>query len=263
LLLKNIPWSALFTLLGIATGLVYGYLQKRIHELETGLFQAEKLASVGELAAGVAHEINTPLSNISLIADNLKMKAGSEDPALAENLNEISAQVDNASKIVTELLDFSRTREAELEELNINELVSNTLSFLRGMREERVEIVERYGEDIPLMEGEPNRLRQVFLNIINNAYDAMSGGGRLEITTGMRDPESMVVKVKDTGKGIPEENVSKIFDPFFTTKEPGKGTGLGLSICHGIVSGHGGSIEVDSKINVGTTITVILPVSPR
>jgi two-component system NtrC family sensor kinase len=263
LLLKNIPWSALFTLLGIITGLIFGYLQWRIHKLETELFQAEKLASVGELAAGVAHEINTPLSNISIISDNIKLKVKDKDEFLEENLDEISSQVERASGIVTDLLDFSKTSEVEFEDLNVNDVVLHTLSFISGKRNENVEIIEKYNEGIPQVRGEPNQLQQVFLNMINNAFDAMPDGGRLEITTGVHDDEYVEIKFKDSGFGIPKENMNKIFDPFFTTKETGKGTGLGLSICHGIIQNHKGRIEVDSKINVGTIFTVILPRSPR
>jgi two-component system NtrC family sensor kinase len=114
-------------------------------------------------------------------------------------------------------------------------------------------------ENLPLVRGELNQLQNVYVNIINNAYDAMPDGGTLEISTGIRDDEYLEIRFKDAGKGIPKENLNKIFDPFFTTKEPGKGTGLGLSICHGIIQSHKGKIEVDSKINVGTIFTVLLP----
>jgi two-component system NtrC family sensor kinase len=259
LLLQNIPWATLFTLLGISTGLVFGYLQKRIHRLEADLFQAEKMASVGELAAGVAHEINTPLSNISIISDNIKLKTKGKDDYIEDNLNEISAQVERASSIVTDLLDFSRTSEVELQDLDMNDVVSRSLSFINGKRNENVKVIKKYMENLPLVRGELNQLQNVYVNIINNAYDAMPDGGTLEISTGIRDDEYLEIRFKDAGKGIPKENLNKIFDPFFTTKEPGKGTGLGLSICHGIIQSHKGKIEVDSKINVGTIFTVLLP----
>ena len=258
-LLQMIPWSALFTILGICIGLMYGYMQKRIYKLEKRLFQSEKMASVGQLAAGVAHEINTPISNISFIAEKLKMNIKDNDMMPMEDLDEISAQIENASKIISDLLDFSRTSGMEYIEQNVNEVISDTLSFIKNKREENIEIIEQYNNDIPLIRGDPNQLQQVFMNIINNAYDAMPNGGRLEIVTGVRNDEYIEIKFKDNGIGIPKENISKIYDPFFTTKAPGKGTGLGLSICHGIIRSYKGRIDVDSKINIGTTFTLILP----
>lgn len=247
----------IFTLLGAGTGLIVGYMQKRIYELESGLFQTDKLASVGLLAAGVAHEINTPLTNISLLADNLKIK--NKDDGQTENLNEISNQVDKASKIVIDLLDFSKSPELELVDVNVNDILSHSLSFIKSKRGENVKTIENYDKDLPWIIAEPNQLQQVFMNIIINAYDAMSKGGRLEIITCASKDEYIKIKFKDNGMGIPKGNLSKIFDPFFTTKEPGKGTGLGLSICHGIIRNHGGRIEVNSNIKVGTTFTLFLP----
>jgi two-component system NtrC family sensor kinase len=258
LLLQSIPWSALFTILVLGIGLMYGYMQKRNRDLEKILFQTEKMASVGQLAAGVAHEINSPISNISLISERLKIKISENERISLEDLEEISVQIENATKIVSDLLDFSKTPELEYIKLNINDLIAHSLSFVKNKRKENIEIIEKYDNDIPLILGEPNQLQLVFMNLISNAYEAMPNGGRLIISTKVHDDGYIEIKFKDNGIGIPKENISKIFDPFFTTK-PHEGTGLGLSICHGIIHHYNGRIEVESKINIGTTFTLVLP----
>jgi signal transduction histidine kinase len=259
LLLQSIAWSALFTIIVICIGMMFGYMQMRIYKLESILFHTEKMATVGQLAAGVAHEINTPLSNISLITEKMKMNIKDLDNELKQDLDDISNQISNGSKIVSDLLDFSRISEMEYNDLNVNDLISHALSFIKNKRNEDIEIIEMYNDKIPLISGDSTRLTQVFSNIINNAYDAMPKGGKLEIYTDFADNEHIEIRFKDSGSGIPKENISKMFDPFFTTKPPGEGTGLGLSICHGIIQSYKGRIEVDSKINKGTTITLILP----
>jgi signal transduction histidine kinase len=235
LLLQSIPWAALFTILVLCIGLMFGYMQNRIYKLENILFQSEKMTSLGQLSAGVAHEINTPISNISLITEKLKMNIKDENNMLKEDLDDISKQVSNVSTIVSDLLDFSRTSGTISEELNLNELIAHTINFIKNKRHENIEIVESYDDNVPLVRGDPNQLQQVFLNIINNAYDSMPKGGQLKIFTEKRNDGSIELKFKDSGTGIPRENLGKIFDPFFTTKSPGEGTGLGLSICHGII----------------------------
>jgi len=255
-LMGNLAWSMLFTLIGICIGLLYGYLAMRIYELQTNLNQADKLATVGQLAAGVAHEINTPLSNISINTESAKMK--NKDAELSGNLEEISHQVDIASKIVKNLLEFSSPSGIETVEMDINELLHRTVSFVKDMRSEDVRIIERYREDLPDIMGEPNQLHHLFLNLLSNAYDAMPDGGELEISTDGTARGYVKIGIRDTGCGIPSEDLSKIFDPFFTTKDPGKGTGLGLSICNSIARRHNGRIEATSEIGVGTTFTVLL-----
>ncbi len=252
---QTMEWSVLFTTMLICIGVMFGYMQMRINKLERALFQTEKMASVGQLAAGVAHEINTPLSNISLITEKIRMNMKEETGISQDDLEDLSVQVENASNIVSDLLDFSRISEMEQDELDLNEIISDSLSFIKNKRSENVKIIERYNKTIPKLSGDHNRLSQVFMNIINNAYDAMPEGGKLQIFTDYKD-EHVLISFKDTGSGIPKGDLPRIFDPFFTTKPPGKGTGLGLSICHGIVKSYGGEIEVESEIGKGTTVTL-------
>lgn len=255
---QTLEWTVLFTVMLICIGVIFGYMQMRINKLEGILFQTEKMASVGQLAAGVAHEINTPLSNISLITEKIKMHIEEEKEITQEELNELTAQVENASKIISDLLDFSRTSEMEQNDLDVNDIISNAVSFIKNKRDEDIKIIEDYDVGIPTISGDQNRLTQVFMNIINNAFDAMPKGGTLEVFTDHVD-DHIRIRFKDRGFGIPKENLSRIFDPFFTTKPPGKGTGLGLSICHSIVQSFGGKIEVESEISKGTTITLRFP----
>jgi len=255
LLLENPEWTGFFTLLGVLIGIMYGYITKRIEDLQGRLLQADKLASVGQLAAGVAHEINTPLSNISLCVETVRMR--SDDPELDKKLEEISHQVDNAAKIVKDLLEYSAPATAEKVDVDINDLLERSVAFVRRVRKEDVGVVENYQRDLPLTLAEPNHLKQVFTNIINNAYDAMPAGGTLRITTDLTDRGCVRIVFEDTGSGIPSKDLAKVFDPFFTTKDPGKGTGLGLSLCQSIVRDHDGRIEVDSKVGEGTKVKVL------
>lgn len=255
-LMGNPLWSALFTVLGAVVGLFFGYLQRNTMRLQERLAAAKKLASLGQLAAGVAHEINTPLTNIALLAENLGTEI--DDPDMAGRLTEIEQQVGNASTIVANLLEFSRRNETEYLAVDVNDLISNTLMSLNTRGWEDVDIGLALSEDLPLAKGNPRQLRQVFLNMINNAIDAMPQGGRLDILTSERGGEDIEIRFRDTGTGIPEEAASMIFDPFFTTKKNGKGIGLGLSICYGIVRSHDGEIEVESGLDKGTTFKVTL-----
>ncbi len=255
-LMGNLAWSMLFTAIGISIGLMYGYLAMRIDHLRRNLNQAEKLATLGQLAAGVAHEINTPLSNISINTESAKMK--NKDAALGGNLEEISHQVDIASKIVKDLLEYSSPSDIETVEVDINDLLHRTVSFVKGMRREDLRIIESYKEDLPDIMGEHNQLQHLFMNVLNNAYDAMPDGGELEISTDETARGGVKISFKDNGCGIPPEDLSKVFDPFFTTKDPGKGTGLGLSICNSIARRHNGRVEATSEVGVGTTFTVFL-----
>ena len=208
------------------------------------------------MAAGVAHEINTPLSNISINAEIAKMK--NQDATLNGNLEEISRQVAIASGIVSDLLEYSSLSDIEAVEMDINDLLHSTITFVKGKRREDVRIIERYKDDLPDIMGEPNQLHHLFMNLISNAYDAMPDGGELEISTDVTARGCVKIVIRDTGCGIPEEDLSRVFDPFFTTKDPGKGTGLGLSICNSIAHRHNGRIEATSEIGEGTTFTVLM-----
>jgi signal transduction histidine kinase len=227
-------------------------------QLEEQLLQSEKLSSIGLLAAGVAHEVNTPLAGISSYAQMLIQQIPEGDPK-HKLLEKIRVQTLRASGIVNNLLNFSRTSDTQFREVEINKCLDDTLQLLEPqMRNSKVEIVRNYGEDVLPAYGNASKLQQVFMNLIINARDAMPGGGRLMIQTRMVDT-SLVVDFRDTGAGIAPENIAKIYDPFFTTKDVGQGTGLGLALSYGIIQEHGGRIFVESRPNEGAHFTIKLP----
>lgn len=220
------------------------------------LTQSEKLASLGQLAAGVAHEINNPLTNILLDAEAIRDTEMDED-SRKERLDEIVSQVEVTGKIVTNLLEFSRQSEPTTMPTEIEKLINEALE-IATLNIGDIEVIKDYEGNLFEVNGDPIQLKQVFLNIILNSFQAMSKGGRLEIATSMED-EFVKISFEDTGTGISKENLDKVFDPFFTTKEIGEGTGLGLSICLGIVERHGGKIDVQSQHGKGSVFTVRLP----
>jgi two-component system NtrC family sensor kinase len=227
-------------------------------QLEQQLLQREKLSSIGLLAAGVAHEVNTPLAGISSYAQMLLQQVNADDPK-HKLLEKIHIQTLRASGIVNNLLNFSRTGDAQFREVDINHVLDDTLQLLEPqLRSTRVEIVRHYGQSLPAAYGSASKLQQVFMNLILNARDAMPGGGRLTITTRPVDT-SLVVDFRDTGIGIAPENIARIYDPFFTTKEVGQGTGLGLALSYGIIQEHGGRIFVESRPAEGAHFTIKLP----
>lgn len=215
--------------------------------------KAEKLHALGKLAFGIAHEINNPLSNVSMTVEMLK-----DEMTVAENSEKsqkrfatIERNLDRASKIARELLAFSTEREAEFVPTSINEVIESTLELL-GSRRKVYQISIDYGQ-VGDISGIPWKLEEVFLNLLVNAMDATPEGGAISIVT-RQQGGLVLVEIKDTGSGIPEDQISMVLDPFFTTKEVGQGTGLGLSICYGIMDLHGGNIEVNSEVDKGTKI---------
>jgi PAS domain S-box-containing protein len=220
-------------------------------ELERRLVQADKLSSIGLLAAGVAHEVNTPLAVISTYAQMLA-KQISGDEQKAPLLEKIARQTFRASEIVNSLLNFSRTSPTEFVSVDLNKIVRETLALMEHqMTKSGVTATLALDEGLPRIKGNPGKLQQVFLNLFLNARDAMERGGVLALKTSAHDGR-VLVTVADSGAGIARENLEKIFDPFFTTKGAKKGTGLGLSVSYGIVREHGGNIEVHSEIGAGT-----------
>ncbi|HKA00918.1 MAG TPA: ATP-binding protein [Candidatus Solibacter sp.] len=229
-------------------------------ELEQRLVQADKLSSIGLLAAGVAHEVNTPLAVISTYAQMLA-KQVSEDSQKSAILEKIAKQTFRASEIVNSLLNFSRTSTTSFGNVDVNRVVQETLSLLEHqMHKSSVEIRTDLDPDLPPVHGNAGKLQQVFLNLFLNARDAMSGGGKLEVRS-YCDGAGTRIEVSDTGHGIAPENLHRIYDPFFTTKGAKKGTGLGLSVTYGIIQEHGGSIEVSNRRGGGATFRVELPVA--
>lgn len=234
---------------------------KELKETQIQLINSEKMASLGQLVAGVAHEINTPVasikSNNGIVA---KLLGSIDDVDLKEmlaDINEIDKEaVNRISNIVTSLKKFVRLDEAELQEADINKELDLTLELIRHETKNRIEIVRNYGE-IPAIKCFPNMLNQVFTNILINACQAIEGKGKIIITTEYRD-KKLVVKIKDNGKGIPQNQLSKIFSAGFTTKGVGVGTGLGLAICTKIIEKHKGEITVNSEIGKGSEFVITI-----
>jgi two-component system, NtrC family, sensor kinase len=231
-------------------------------ELEAQLSQADKLSSIGLLAAGVAHEVNTPLAVISSYAQMLA-KQLQGDPQRGALLEKITRQTFRASEIVNNLLNFSRTSGTEFTEIDVNKVISDTLALLEHQfRTSRIHIQSELYRDLPLIYGNAGRLQQVFLNLFLNAKDAMNNGGTLRIATA--NGEAIIVSVADTGSGIAQEHIHRIYDPFFTTKSAprdgqNRGTGLGLSVTYGIIQEHAGKIKVESRPGEGTTFLLEFP----
>jgi PAS domain S-box-containing protein len=231
-------------------------------ELERRLIQADKLSSIGLLAAGVAHEVNTPLAVISTYAQMLAKQIPAEDQK-STLLEKIARQTFRASEIVNSLLNFSRTAPAEFAEVDLNRVVRETLSLVEHqLKKGGIEIRQAMEDDLGVVNGSPGKLQQVFLNLILNARDAMPGGGALSIRTWSRNGSAMV-EISDTGEGIPPEHLARIYDPFFTTKGARKGTGLGLSVTYGIVREHGGSIEASNLPGAGACFRLEFPLARK
>jgi PAS domain S-box-containing protein len=229
--------------------------------LEEQLQQREKLSSIGMLAAGVAHEVNTPLTGVSSYTQMLLGMIPETDPKHAL-LQKVAKQTDRASNIVGNLLNFSRAGSAgEFTELDLNKVIDDTLQLLEvQLRRSQVELVKNYERGLQPILGNAGKLQQVFTNLILNARDACLSKGRIEITTRTTE-DGVTVEVADNGTGILPENLSKIYDPFFTTKEVGRGTGLGLAVSYGIVQEHVGEIDVESTVGEGTTFRLTFPVA--
>jgi signal transduction histidine kinase len=235
-------------------------------ELEAQLSQADKLSSIGLLAAGVAHEVNTPLAVISSYSQMLA-KQLQGDAQKSGLLEKITRQSFRASEIVNNLLNFSRTSSTEFTDVDVNKVIQETLALLQHQfKTSRIQLKDELKENLPPIYGNPGRLQQVFLNLFLNAKDAMTNGGTLRIATA--NGEGISVVVSDTGAGIPQEHIQRIYDPFFTTKSApregqGRGTGLGLSVTYGIIQEHAGKIRVESRTGEGTTFYLDFPLARK
>jgi two-component system, NtrC family, sensor kinase len=238
-------------------------VQKKLEEAESQLFQSQKLASLGRLAAGVAHEINNPLTSILMYGNLMKEKLPPEHP-LAGNLNYILEDAERCKEIVKNLLAYSRQARPSKDVFYLNNLVGESLRLIRDQKLfMNVKVVKELDECQILINADKNQLCQVLINLIINAFDAMEGSGTLTLKT-YRDRKAgkAYIEVTDTGGGIPQENLSKVFDPFFTTKDVGKGTGLGLSMAYGIMEENHGRITIKETGPKGTTILLELPEEP-
>jgi two-component system, cell cycle sensor histidine kinase and response regulator CckA len=226
---------------------------------ERGAMHSERLASLGQLAAGVAHEINTPLANIMLIAESIHRR--SNDPWTQGRIDSLLQQTESAARIVRGLLDFARRPEARIGEVELGELVAHSVNFLKGKQSADVEVELSVPKEPVFVRADREQITQVVMNLLNNAYDALDGRGRVAVEV-EASSDWAHIRVKDNGPGIVPEVLTHLFEPFITTKPEGKGTGLGLAICHGIVESHGGGIEVESEPGQGTTFDVRLPRVP-
>ncbi|MGA9348185.1 MAG: cache domain-containing protein [Anaerolineae bacterium] len=241
-------------------GRSFNSMVETLHQTQQELLHKEKLASMGQLAAGVAHEINNPLGTILLFSDVMYKEARDDDPR-RDDLKMIIDETTRCKNIVADLLNFARQQEVLAQETDVHALLEQVIEgvSLQPIFEE-VEIVRQFSSDLPTIQADPAQLQQVFVNLLNNAAEAMGdGGGTITLATRRVDSQWVEIKVSDTGCGIPEENLGKLFIPFFTTKALGKGTGLGLSIVYGIIKMHRGQIAVQSQVGQGTTFTVTLP----
>lgn len=237
--------------------LIFNDLTERVN-LEDQFIQAEKLSSIGLLAAGVAHEVNTPLAVITSQAQILIRQMPPDDPR-ARTLDKIIKQAFRASEIVNNLLKFSRVSGSEYADLDVNKVIRETLSLADPMlRASRIAVNAQLASSLPPVYGNSGKLQQVFMNLIMNARDAMPRGGELTIATESEN-STVHVEVSDNGVGIPSDDLHKIFDPFFTTKATSRGTGLGLAVTYGIIREHSGSIRVESAVGHGTTFRVEFP----
>ncbi|MBU1985708.1 MAG: HAMP domain-containing protein, partial [Proteobacteria bacterium] len=226
------------------------------------LIQSKKMASIGTFSSGIAHEINNPLNNISLSTDIILEEFDSmEDEEIKEILGDIMTQTDRASKIVKNLLDFSRVQSSEMQPVYIDFVLHKTTDLIANeLRIHNITLEKDIINLLPQVKGDLQKLQQVFLNLIINAEQAIGGYGTITVQAREMEKGYIRVNICDTGPGIAQENIDQIFDPFFTTKGVGQGTGLGLSIVYAIVKEHGGYIEVTSKLGEGTTFSVYLPV---
>ena len=238
-------------------------IERRENELQSAtqqqVCQSEKLASIGRLSAGIAHEINNPLTGVLTFAHLLKQKKNNE-----EDIKDIETIIEETTKvreIVRGLLDFARQTPFQKEYTNINDDLHLILKLIKNQKEFRnIVFVEKYSGNIPAFYGDKNQLQQVFLNLLLNAGEAVSKNGTVTISTSIKKNKIMIA-IEDNGCGIKKKNMVKIFDPFFTTKPVGKGTGLGLSISYGIIQQHDGQIECESIEGEGTTFTIFLPIN--
>jgi signal transduction histidine kinase len=256
--------TAIIGIIVIDTDRRFGRQYAELQEAHQHLAQAAKLASVGQLAGGVAHEINTPITSILSLASHLAEGKGGTTLTSSQrrSFQIIAQQAERVSKTVGNLLTFSRQSSLELTRIDVEDLLETAITLVQyRLKDGSIRFLRDIKPDLPPVLGDPGRLTEVFVNLLNNSLDSMPKGGKVTVRAyATQEPDSAVrVEITDTGCGIPSEIQNRVFDPFFTTKEPGKGTGLGLSISHGIVKDHGGEIWAQSRPGEGTTAVVTLP----
>ncbi len=240
---------------------------ERLQETQKQLSQSEKLAGIGTLAAGVAHEINNPLASVASCAeglisrmDDVDFKSKDDKEIFPDYLKTICDETYRCKSIISKLLDFSRRQEPVFGKVDVNGLISDVVKLLRRQKElKKLNIELNLNIEPLIIYGDYNQLKQVTLNMIMNAIDAIEDFGKIRISTSM-SKDCILMKFEDTGCGITSDNLDKVFEPFFSTKSPGKGTGLGLSICYGIIEEHNGNISISSNgVGKGTAFIISLP----
>jgi len=246
--------------------LTLGQTIDQLNQTQNQLIQSEKMAAVGQLAFGIAHEIRNPLGIILGGVEFLEKNLVKKDGIKKEIVEKLKQSIDRANNIIVDLLRFSRTSKLEAQSVDICALMEEVVSLIKNQAYSKdVRIVKNYTDSALSVLADPALLRQVFFNLCINAIDSMSKGGRLTLNIysgqGTRANKEVIIEIADTGKGIPKDILPRIFEPFFTTKEPGKGTGLGLSIVHLILERHKGAIGVESVVAKGTKFTIRLPFS--
>jgi two-component system, cell cycle sensor histidine kinase and response regulator CckA len=237
--------------------------QEELLAMTQQLWQSSKLATMGELTAGIAHELNNPLATVSLRTEFLFGQCAGDDPK-QDALKIIEQEVERMAKLVGNLLQFSRRNHAQISTIDVYQEIENTLDFIEHhLRSHQVNVVREFADSLPSLHADNQQLRQVFLNLLTNASDAMPQGGTLtlRVTAGRtaHGASAIVIEFADTGTGIKPEDLLKVWEPFFTTKDEGKGTGLGLAICRRIVEEHKGTINIESEVGQGTTVRITLP----
>lgn len=230
------------------------------------LWQASKLATMGELSASIAHELNNPLATVGLRAETLLLQMPEGDPS-RRSLEIITQEVDRMASLVDNLLNFSRRSHRQISTVDVSEEIVNSVEFVHyHLRSRKIEVVREFAEPLPTIQADRQQLRQLFLNLLTNASDAMPLGGKLMVRaegSRLEGAEAVMVEFADSGEGIAVENLEKIWEPFFTTKPEGRGTGLGLAICRRIVEEHGGRIEIESEIGKGATVRLVFPTTTK
>jgi two-component system NtrC family sensor kinase len=240
--------------------LAFNRMAEELEARQEQIIHSRKIASLGTLVSGVAHELNNPINNIILTVDSLMGGRRRTEERRLAMLSDILTQAVRASEIVKNLLDFSRSNTAIIEDLDIAQLLRETIQISENqIAVNNIKLRVDLAADLPVVRGNRQALQQVFINLLTNAVHAMPSGGELSIRATVENHRKIVIAVRDTGCGISDEHLPYIFDPFFTTKEVGKGTGLGLSVSYGIIKKHGGRITVESAAGKGSTFTVALP----
>lgn len=241
-------------------------LEKKNEELQQmthQLWQTAKLATIGELTASIAHELNNPLATVTLRTESLLVTTPADAPQ-RKALHVIEHEVERMGNLVANLLQFSRRYERQISTVDVLDEIEKTLDLVTShFRNHRIEVHKEFHSDVPAIRADRQQLRQVLLNLFTNASDAMPRGGTLTIRVKncMTQPRGVQLEIADTGLGISPENLARVLEPFFTTKPEGKGTGLGLPICRRIVQEHNGSLEINSDLGNGTTVQIVLPCS--